>query len=90
MIENELVFHLYRYSDTSDIPSAEFVANSFGLYPPAFYMPGAFVALSGVEVLLVLFVKQDHQDPGEAARRGTIGAGKMYSCLTSAAKDFFS
>ena len=64
MIENELVFHLYRYSD---IPSAEFVANSFGLYPPAFYMPGAFVALSGVEVLLVLFVKQDHQDPGEAA-----------------------
>ena len=49
-------------------------------------MPGAFVALSGVEVPLVLFVKQDHQDPGEAA----IGGGKMYCCLTSAAKDFFS
>ena len=32
-------------------------------------MPGAFVALSGVEVPLVLFVKQDHQDPGEAAIR---------------------
>ena len=72
MIENELVFHLHRYSDTSDIPSAEFVANSFGLYPPAFYMPGAFVALSGVEVLLVLFVKQDHQDPGEAAIGGAL------------------
>lgn len=67
MIENELVFYLHRYSDTSDIPSAEFVASSFGLYPPAFYMPRAFVALSGVEVLLVLFVKQDHQDPEEAA-----------------------
>ena len=86
MIENELVFHLHRYSDTSDITSAEFVANSFGLYPPTFYMSGAFVALSGVEVLLVLFVKQDHQDPGEAA----IGGGKMYCCLTSATKDFFS
>ena len=86
MIENELVFHLHRYSDNSNIPSADIVANSFGLYTPAFYMPGAFVALSGVEVLLVLFVKQDHQDPGEAA----MGGGKMYCCLTSAAKDFFS
>ena len=72
MIENELIFHLYRYSDTSDIPSAEFVANSFGLYPPAFYMPGAFVALSGAEVLIALFVKQDHQDPGEAAIGGAL------------------
>ena len=72
MIENELVFHLHRYSDISDIPSAEFVANSFGLYPTAFYMPVAFVALSGVEVLIVLFVKQDHQDPGEAAIGGAL------------------
>lgn len=48
------------------------VADSFGGYPPAFYMSGALVALSGVIVLLVLFVKQDHQDPAEAAIRGAL------------------
>lgn len=51
---------------------AGLVADSFGGYPPAFYMSGALVALSGVIVLLVLFVKQDHQDPAEAAIRGAL------------------
>ena len=46
--------------------------DSFGGYPPAFYMSGALVALSGGIVLLVLFVKQDHQDPAETAIRGAL------------------
>lgn len=56
----------------SDFSLAGLVEDSFGGYPPAFYMSGALVALSGVIVLLVLFVKQDHQDPAEAAIRGAL------------------
>ncbi|KAJ7377877.1 hypothetical protein OS493_025771 [Desmophyllum pertusum] len=38
------------------------VADSFGSYPPAFYMAGIFVALSAAVIFLVLFVKQDQED----------------------------
>lgn len=48
------------------------VADSFGAYPPAFYMSGGFVALSGAVVLLVLFVKLDNQDSGEGTISGAL------------------
>ena len=45
---------------------AGLVADSFGSYPPAFYMAGIFVALSAAVIFLVLFVKQDQGDNKEA------------------------
>ncbi|XP_020629610.1 monocarboxylate transporter 4-like [Orbicella faveolata] len=42
------------------------VADSFGSYPPAFYMAGIFVSLSAAVVFLFLFVKEDQEDNDHA------------------------
>jgi len=48
------------------------VADSFGSYPPAFYMAGIFVSLSAAFIFLLLFVKQDQEDDDHAAITETL------------------
>ena len=38
------------------------MADSFGSYPPAFYMAGSLVLLSASLIFLVPFIKQDQED----------------------------
>ena len=45
------------------------MADSFGSYPPAFYMAGSFVLLSAVLIFMVPFLKPDQTDHEETTAK---------------------
>ena len=89
---NERVLKLSILNYFLDFSLAGFVKDSFGWYPPAFYMSGAFLTLSGSSCSFSRSVCKTRSSRSWKCchKRSTIGSGKMYCCLTSAAKDFFS